>query len=98
MRLEQVGGERYRLVDAVAPVEMFVNGYQSWSWTGWRTVGVDEDPSRHPRSIPFVRDMHHADRAIAREGELRSECVTVLRDATGTCVLVGFLGGSRHDG
>jgi alpha-galactosidase len=61
-------------------------------------VGEDEDRSRHPRSIRFVRDMHHADPEVAAAGELRSEQVTVLQDGSGGCVLVGFLDGRTHDG
>jgi hypothetical protein len=42
--------------------------------------------------------MHHADWSPAEDGELRSELVTVLRDATGMLLVAGFLGGSEHDG
>jgi alpha-galactosidase len=78
---------------------VFVNGYQSWSPTGTRRLGIDEDPSRHPRSIPFVRAIHHNDPGVTSPGELRSELVTALDLGSGArpqCV--GFTGGSRHGG
>ncbi len=78
---------------------MFSNGYQSWSPTGRRALGVDADPSRASGSIPFLRAMHHADPAVAPEGELRSEQVAVLDPDSGaplTCV--GFEGGADHAG
>ncbi|MEY2452073.1 MAG: alpha-galactosidase [Acidimicrobiaceae bacterium] len=61
-------------------MEMFCHGYQSWSESGWRTVGVDGDPSRTPGAIPLFVDMHSGDPTIAQPGELRSELVTALRD------------------
>jgi alpha-galactosidase len=61
-------------------VEIFCHGYQSWSESCWRTVGVDEDPSRVPGAIPLVVDMHSGDPTPAPPGELRSELVTALRD------------------
>lgn len=78
---------------------MFSNGYQSWSPTGRRALGIDVDPSRAPGSIAFLRAMHHADPSIAADGELRSEQVTVVDRGSGaplTCV--GFDGGARHAG
>ncbi len=80
-------------------VRFLVNGYQSWSPTGARRLGVDDDPSRHPRSIPFVRAVHHADPSVAAEGELRSELVGALDLGLGEGIeCVGFLGGRRHSG
>jgi alpha-galactosidase len=89
----------WRLVDVREPVRMFRHGYQSWSPSGWATFGVDADPSRTPGAIPLVIDMHHADPAIAQPDELRSELVTVLDDgSTDPPLVVGFLGGTEHDG
>ena len=76
---------------------MFVNGWQSWSPTGWRTLGVDDDPSR-ASTLDFLRAIHHADPAVCATGELRSEMATVLVPPGGPATLIGFLGGSRHDG
>ncbi|MBI2703966.1 MAG: alpha-galactosidase [Actinobacteria bacterium] len=92
------------LVDTVEPVRMFRNGYQSWSPTGVATFGADRDPSTTPGAIEFLQAVHHADQLRAAEGELRSEWVTVLADAApnemvpNEMVLVGFDGGSEHDG
>ena len=61
-------------------MEMFCHGYQSWSESGWRTVGVDEDPSRTPDAIPLVVDMHSGDPTPASPGELRSHLVTMFDD------------------
>jgi len=76
---------------------MFVNGWQSWSPTGWRTLGVDDDASR-ASTLDFLRAIHHADPSVCAPGELRSEMVTVLVPPGGPATLVGFVGGSRHDG
>ena len=78
---------------------LFANGYQSWSPTGRRALGVDPDPSHAPGSIPFLRAMHHADPSIAPAGELRSEQVTVVDPGTGEPrICVGFEGGAAHAG
>ena len=61
-------------------MEMFCHGYQSWSESTWRTIGMDEDPSRAPGAIELVVDMHSGDPSIARPHELRSELVTMLRE------------------
>jgi alpha-galactosidase len=80
-------------------VHWFANGYQSWSPTGARRLGVDADPSQHPDSIGFVRAVHHADPAVAAPGELRSELVTAVDLGTGDgIVCVGFAGGACHSG
>jgi alpha-galactosidase len=80
-------------------LRMLQHGWQSWSPTASRAFGVD-DPSRAAGSIPLVRDMLHADPAPTGPGELRSEMVTVLaaEGGLGEPVLVGFDGGSEHDG
>ena len=79
---------------------LFCNGYQSWSASRVRRLGVDVDPSNVAHVPALVRETHHADPAVAVPGDLRSELVTVV--ATGgpgaALVLVGFLGGSEHDG
>jgi alpha-galactosidase len=100
-------GDRPVAVDHVAlvfalpevrfPLRLFRNGYQSWSLTDAAAFGVDEDPSLAD-TLPFLRDMHHADREPADPGDLRSEQVTVLVDHDGPPTLVGFLGGRHHDG
>jgi alpha-galactosidase len=81
-----------------ADLRMFRNGYQSWSSSGGARVGIDADPSITTGSLLFARSVHHADAAIAAEGELRSELVTVLRDDRGDHALVGFAAGHMHDG
>jgi len=59
------------------------------------------DPS-HLANLPFVQGIYHADDRRARDGELRSEWCTALVDAgPGSAerpVVLGFDGGSRHDG
>jgi len=78
---------------------LFANGYQSWSPTRRRALGVDADPSHAPGSIPFLRAMHHADPSIAPPGELRSEQVTVVDPDNGAPrICVGFEGGATHAG
>src|SRR6516162_88517 len=62
-------------------MRMFCHGYQSWSESTWRTVGVDEDPSRAPGAIPAVVDAFGGDPNPAAPGELRSHLVTVFDDA-----------------
>jgi len=79
------------------PLRMFRHGYQSWSRTGVATFGVDRDPTTVDGSAALVWGVHHADPRRARDGELRSEWVTVLADAT-TAVRAGFDDGSSHDG
>ena len=92
-------------------VRVFQNGYQSWSPTGAVTLGEHVDPSRTQTGdallddvVGFARRVHHADPAVAPEGEVRSEQVTVFRAmggagaADGPAHLVGFLGGATHDG
>ncbi len=92
----------FELVDVVEPVRMFRNGYQSWSPTGVATFGVDRDPST-VANLEFLQAVHHADQRRARDGELRSEWVTLLAPAGGGSgevapVLVGFEAGTEHDG
>ncbi len=88
----------FELVDALTPLRMFRNGYQSWSPTGVAAFGIDRDPSRTPGAPELLRAVHHADPAEARAGELRSEWVTVLQAGGGAPLLVGFDNGDRHDG
>jgi alpha-galactosidase len=89
----------HRVVEPVAPVRMFRNGYQSWSPTGMATFGVDDDPSLTPGAHSLVIGMHHADPAPARAGELRSELFSVLTVGSGDApVVLGFAGGWDHDG
>jgi alpha-galactosidase len=87
-----------RLEGAVEPLRVLRNGYQSWSPTSVATFRVDEDLSRAPGVRSLVLGMHHADPDPAEAGELRSELVTALRDDTGSLVVLGFVGGSDHDG
>lgn len=76
----------------------FSHGYQSWSPTRTRRIGVDRDPSLHPGSIPLVRAAYHADPQAAAPGEVRSEQVTVLHGSGREYVCAGFDGGERHAG
>ena len=89
------------VVDVLEPLRMFRHGYQSWSPTGVVTLGVDRDPST-VANFEFLQAAHHADQRRAADGELRSELVTLLRDADvrgeGQPVLLGFDGGHEHDG
>lgn len=98
---------RFLLSGARAPVRCFQNGYQSWSPTGAVTLGAHHDPSRtRPGDdlldavVGFARRVHHADPAVAPAGEVRSECVTVLRGSGDDAPthLFGFIGGATHDG
>lgn len=88
----------YRLESVVEPLRVLRHGYQSWSPTSVATFRVDEDPTRAAGVRSLVIGMHHADAEPAEEGELRSEGVTALRDATGSLVVIGFLSGAEHDG
>lgn len=91
----------FELVDVVVPLRMFRNGYQSWSPSAVATLGADVDPSA-VADFEFLQATQHADQRRARDGELRSEWVTVLADAGSTGsehpLLIGFDGGHRHDG
>jgi alpha-galactosidase len=86
------------VLEASPPLRVLRHGYQSWSACGGAVLGVDSDPSVTPGALRFLRMMHHADGDPAGPGELRSELVTVVRDASGDALLVGFEGGDRHDG
>lgn len=93
----------FRLIDADEPVRLLRNGYQSWSPSGAVTFGVDRDPSTKA-NFEFLQGCHHADqRRVRDDDELRSEWVTLLRDADtratgGQPVLLGFEASSEHDG
>lgn len=88
----------FRVDGVTGPLRMFRNGYQSWSPTGVATFGVDVDPSTRA-DFEFLQAVHHADQRRALDGELRSEWVTVLADASGGApVLVGWDAGHDHDG
>jgi alpha-galactosidase len=88
----------FTLGELSPPVRMFRHGYQSWSRSGVATLGVDRDPSTTPGSIEMMQGVHHADQRRARDGELRSEWVTVLQDSSGVPTLCGFDAGHEHDG
>jgi alpha-galactosidase len=77
---------------------LFVQGYQSWAATRTMRLGVDRDPSLAPLPIPLVRAAFHADPGVARDGELRSEQVTVLARAGAPHECIGFDGGAQHAG
>ncbi len=79
---------------------LFSNGYQSWTSSRVRRLGVDVDPSLVAPVPALVRETHHADPSVAQVGELRSELVTVVAtDRPGDpLLLVGFLAGAEHDG
>jgi alpha-galactosidase len=61
-------------------MRMFCHGYQSWSESSWRTVGVDEDPSRAPGALAAMIDAHSGTPTPAAPGELRSHLVTRFDD------------------
>lgn len=87
----------FAVPDVRFPVRLWRNGYQSWTPTDAAAFGLDEDPSLTD-TLPFLRDMHHAEREPAHGGDLRSEQVTVLADHHDRRALVGFVGGRHHDG
>ena len=60
-------------------MEMFCHGYQSWSESTWRTIGVDEDPS-HAAGTPRLVKWMHDPEVPPEPGELRSELVTMFDD------------------
>ena len=99
VRLRRVGLVWGPAALGAGPVRMFRHGYQSWSPSGVATFGVDEDPSVRA-GFEFLQAVHHADQRTALPGELRSEGVTLLAPARGDGgpVLVGFVGGTDHDG
>ncbi|MEI7593021.1 MAG: glycoside hydrolase family 36 protein [Actinomycetes bacterium] len=97
MRVRSVA-QVFRVADLTGPLRMFRNGYQSWTPSGVATFGIDHDQSLARGSLEMVRAIHHADPAVAQPGELRSEWVSVLNQAVGRPLLVGFDGGDRHDG
>ncbi len=84
---------------AVGALRIFRQGYQSWSPTAVATFGIDGDPS-HRADFEFLQAVYHADQRRARDGELRSEWVTLLADAApgAAPILVGFTAGHDHDG
>ena len=85
---------------AGADPRLFSNGYQSWTSSRVRRLGVEVDPSNVAPVPTLVREIHHADPAVTPLGELRSELVTVVAtDRPGDpLLLVGFLAGTDHDG
>lgn len=84
------GGERVRI---------FRNGLQSWSRAGAAILGETQDPSRAENSIDLVRGMHHADPAVAADGQVRSEMMTVIDRGTGASLLsAGFESATGHYG
>ncbi len=89
----------FDVADVDGLLRMFRHGYQSWSPTDVATVGVDLDPSAKA-NLEFLQAAHHADQRTVTDGSVRSEWVTLLADASTAedAILIGFLGGSRHDG
>ena len=79
---------------------LFSNGYQSWTSSRVRRLGVDVDPSCAAPVPALVRETHHADPSVAEVGALRSELVTVVATdrPDDPLLLVGFLAGADHDG
>jgi alpha-galactosidase len=89
----------FRVEGSRGELRMWRHGYQSWSESSVAVVGADTDPSLAEGSIRLVRGMHHADEdEVAVSDELRSETVSLLRDAAGTLLLAGFGAGHSHDG
>ena len=60
-------------------MRVWCQGYQSWSESTWRTVGVDEDPAQATGTPRLVKWMHDPD-VPPQPGELRSELVTMFDD------------------
>ena len=84
------------VASSAGPLRMFRNGYQSWSPCDVAVVGVDVDPSRGASGFETFRSGYHADGRPAGDREIRSEWLTVLADDD-TALLLGAIGGSRHD-
>ena len=80
----------------IGPVRMWRNGYQSWSPCDTAIVGHDVDPSTRSPTFESFHGVHHADQRTARDGEIRSEWVTVVADDS-SAVALGAVGGSMHD-
>ena len=90
----------FEVEEASAPLRLFRHGYQSWSPTDVATVGVDRDPSAQA-NLEFLQAAHHSDQRTVLDESIRSEWVTLLTEESRSdddAVLVGFLGGSQHDG
>ena len=93
-------------VDHTGPLRMFRHGYQSWTACDTAVLGVDDDPSRsNTTGLELVSGVHHADQRTAAAGDLRSEFVTVLADASVPAtpdapgaLVAGFDAGVEHDG
>lgn len=75
--------------------QVFRQGWQSWSPTGWARLGHDADPSTTEGSPWLARAMHHGDPRPHAPG-LRSEWATVVRTADGV-TLIGVDATDRHD-
>ena len=84
-------------LDTAGAVQLWSNGYQSWSGCGVATLGVDTDPSLAADSFEQFRAVHHSDQRLAHGDELRSEQVCVVASGD-RCLLVGWLGGAEHEG
>ncbi|MFM7069512.1 MAG: glycoside hydrolase family 36 protein [Actinomycetes bacterium] len=82
--------------DVSGELRMFRNGYQSWSHTGMALPGRSTDPSLTDGALDLLLMSHFADQRPATGTAVRSELVTLLADDHGA-VLVGALGGDRHD-
>ena len=81
------------------PLEMLRNGLQSWSAIDVITFGEGRDPSWQSPLPEAFHAAHNADeRMVSQANEIRSEGVTLLRRRGGPELLIGFAGGTRHDG
>ena len=90
----------FEVEDVSASLRLFRHGYQSWSPTDVATVGVDRDPSTQA-NLEFLQAAHHSDQRTVFDESIRSEWVTLLAEESrpdDEAILVGFLGGSQHDG
>ena len=85
-------------IECTGPVRMFANGYQSWAPTGVVTLGVDRDPSQSVDAFELYSASMHADQRPTIGDELRSEQICALADDGRLVVVVGWLGGTSHDG
>ncbi len=81
------------------PLRMFRHGLQSWSVVDVATFGTTRDPSWQSTLPDVFHAAHNADeRPVNHANEIRSEGVTVLRRGDTEPLLIGFAGGTRHDG
>ena len=56
----------FAVPDVRFPLRLFRNGYQSWSRDRVLPPSASTRTPRSPTTLPFLRDMHHADPGARR--------------------------------